>query len=576
MADVAFSNLGGFTSQDTGQDDLAELEALLQAEEADRGLRDLYYFDKYILGYKDMEPKTHRPVCEFLSDGKLRKHLELSRGCFKSSVGTIGYTIQSVAKNPNIRILIDNEVYANSKAFLREIKSHMERDDVLALYPQLRPNKRINDGWTEATVIVEARTRETKEPNISCAGLDQIKVGMHYDLIIMDDLVSPRNVTTREQIDKVIQHYKLALSLLEPGGQLIIIGTRYNYADLYGYIMKNESETFDQMIIPAKLTAEAAEELNKRFPDIVSELGFYSANDIFFPERLDAAFLQAQRKSQGTYIYNCQYMLNPVDSDTADFKKEWNRYHRSHIELDPENQTPVLVVDWIGDWNKNTAEGYEFPLRYSIKKLITVDPNNKKKKTSDFTAGMVLALTTAGDWFILDIFRDILNPGEQVNLIFNIHDKYEPTLMGLEENGKEAIRYMLIQRMRHEDKFFKLLELKTGGVAKEDRIRRLIPRFEYGTIFFPVSLVKKSTYGVTTDLVEALEDELAYFPSGEHDDLIDALAYMEDLIAILHKKQASSQRKKGKSKGIFRKSNLPKKYQQTGEADKEGDWSNVI
>ena len=297
---MSLANIGGFSTGGTELDELAELEALLQAEEADRGLRDLYYFDKYILGYKDMEPKTHRPVCEFLSDGKSRKHLELSRGCFKSSVGTIGYTLQSVAKNPNIRILIDNEVYANSKAFLREIKSHMDRDEVLALYPQLRPNKRINDGWTESTVIVEARTRETKEPNISCAGLDQIKVGMHYDLIIMDDLVSDRNVTTREQIDKVINHYKLALSLLEPGGQLILIGTRYNYADLYGYIMKNEADTFDSLIIPAKLTAEAAEELNRRFPDIVSELGFYNSGDVFFPERLDADFLQAQRLCPGT------------------------------------------------------------------------------------------------------------------------------------------------------------------------------------------------------------------------------------------------------------------------------------
>lgn len=573
----ALTNLGGFSSTVSETDELAELEALLQAEEADRGLRDLFYFDKYILGYKDMEPRTHRPVCEFLDDGKPRKHLELSRGCFKSSVGTIGYTLQSVAKNPNIRILIDNEVYANSKAFLREIKSHMERDDVLALYPQLRPNKRINDGWTESTVIVEARTRETKEPNISCAGLDQIKVGMHYDLIIMDDLVSDRNVTTREQIDKVINHYKLALSLLEPDGQLILIGTRYNYADLYGYIMKNESETFDSLIIPAKLTAEVAEDLNRRFPDIVSELGFYKAGDIFFPERLDEDFLKAQRKSQGTYIYNCQYLLNPVDSETADFKKEWNRYHRSHIELDPEDNSQVLVVDWIGDYNKNTAEGYEFPLRYKIKKLITVDPNNKKKKTSDFTAGIALALTTAGDWFILDIFRDILNPGEQVNLLFRVQEQYEPNLLGLEENGKEAIRFMLIQRMRHESKFFRITELKTGGVAKEDRIRRLIPRFEYGTIFFPVSLVKRNSYGVTADLVEALEDELAYFPSGEHDDLIDALAYMEDLVALVYKKEAGNKRKKGNSKGIFRKSNLPKKYQPMADREeKEGDWSNVI
>lgn len=571
------ANLGGFGVEATSEDDLAELELLLVQEEAERGLKDLYYFDKYILGYGDMEPRTHRPVCEFLTDGKRRKHLELCRGCFKSSVATIGYTLQSVANDPNIRILIDNEVYANSKAFLREIKSHMDNEDILLLYPQLRPNKRVNDGWTESTVIVEARTKDTKEPTISCAGLDQIKVGMHYDLIIMDDLVSDRNVTTREQIEKVINHYKLALSLLEPGGQLLLIGTRYNYADLYGYVMENEGDIFDSMIIPAKLTPEAADELNTRFPDIVSELGFYSADDIFFPERLDEAFLQDQRKSQGTYIYNCQYLLNPVDAETAAFKAEWNRYHRSHIEMDPDSQEPVLVVDWIGDWQKNKAEGYEFPLRYKIKKLCAIDPNNKKKKGSDFTAGMVVALTTSGDWFIIDMYHDILNPGQQVDLLFKVDDDHEPDLLGLEEVGKEAIKYMLIQRMRKENHFFKITELSPRGVAKEDRIRRLIPRFEYGTIFFPVSLIKGRSYGVAKDIVEELEDELARFPSGQHDDLIDALAYIEDLVALLSKRSEKSRRKQGRSKGIYKRSHLPKKYQTDKEEEsEEEDWKYVV
>jgi hypothetical protein len=62
------------------------------------------------------------------------------------------------------------------------------------------------------------------------------KNGMHYDLIIMDDLHSELNTANKEQIEKVVQHYKLAFSLLDPGQPLIVIGTRWDYNDVYQYI----------------------------------------------------------------------------------------------------------------------------------------------------------------------------------------------------------------------------------------------------------------------------------------------------------------------------------------------------
>lgn len=558
LLEITNIDLLGGDLADLGDKELDELERMLLQEEAELGLRDLFYFTKHILGYKDMQPKTHGPVCEYISDGGKRKHIELPRGTFKSSVITIGYTVRSIAKDSDMRVLIDNEVYNNSKGFLREIKGHLENPKVLELYPQLKPNKRINDGWTESTVILEARTKTFKEPTISCAGLDQIKVGMHYDLIIMDDLVSSRNVTTREQIEKVIEHYKLALSLLEPDGQLIIVGTRYSYGDLYGYLLKNQKDTFDHLIIPARLKPETADMLNKRFPAIVEKYGPYKAGDLLFPERLTDEFLKSQRRDQGTYIYNCQYMLEPVDAETADFKREWIKYHRSKLEINPDNGDTILVVEWIGDYNKNRQPDYEFPLRLPVTLVVTYDPNNKKKKTSNYTAAMVVAISDNNDWFILDMEHDIFNPGQIVRSICKLQERYEPDLFGLEEVGKENIQYSLSEEMRRTGKFFRITELKPRGRAKEDRIRNLIPRFEFGTIFFPPSLFKTNTYKVSENIVEALEDELMYFPSGETDDLIDALAYVDDLAALLAKKQRAKKRRKGRAKLIGARSNLPR------------------
>jgi len=529
-----------------GLDDIVELHYAVLEEERRRGLEDLYFFDKYILGYKDMKGATHKPLCLMVQDKtKKKKHIEFPRGTFKSSVVTIGSNIWDIARNPDIRILIDNEVYANSKAFLREIKAHLENPDVLELYPQLEPNKRINDGFTEASVIVKGRQKHTKEPTISCAGLDQIKVGMHYDKIVMDDLVSNRNVTTKEQINKVIDHYKLALSLLEPGGELIIIGTRYHYSDLYGFLFENEYDNFAHMILPAVLNREAVDFLKTNYPDLPYD---YEEGQLLFPERLTEEFLKEQRSSQGTYIFNCQYMLDPVNQEDADFVKEWLQYYKGYLKK-TSSGTYELVVEWVGDHEKRPIDEIEVPFTVPLRIYTTWDPANKKRKKTDFTAGITLGVTPRNDWFIINIERDKYNPREIVDRIIREQETYGAERTGIEEAGKETIKFYLIERMRKLDKFFRLKELKDRGVKKEDRIKRLIPRFENRTIFLPTNITRKTWGGKIVNMVEMLEDEYLYFPLAKHDDILDALAYMEDMIPKKKPKKERG-RRQGRAKYI--------------------------
>ena len=76
----------------------------------------------------------------------------------------------------------------------------------------MAPNREISGGWTEDSIIYKNRTIRAKEPSIFCSGVETAATGMHPDIIIMDDLVSERNVTTADQIEKVKQHYRFAYS----------------------------------------------------------------------------------------------------------------------------------------------------------------------------------------------------------------------------------------------------------------------------------------------------------------------------------------------------------------------------
>lgn len=196
----------------------------------------LYKTCKQLLGYKEMTPRTHKEICECLEAETKRKLIVLPRGSFKSSIGVVGYSIWLLMSDPNLRILIDSEVYSNSKNFLREIKAHLANEELVQLFGSFATDHT----WNESEITIAQRTKNLKEASITCGGIGTVKVGQHYDVIICDDMNSNNNSQTEEGRQKVIDHYRLSTSILEPNGILVIIGTRYSASDLIGWVINNE------------------------------------------------------------------------------------------------------------------------------------------------------------------------------------------------------------------------------------------------------------------------------------------------------------------------------------------------
>ena len=66
------------------------------------GKKDLYFFCRYILGREDMEDQWVLDRCKEVQSSP-DWHIDLwARGHFKSSVITIGLTIQDIINNPNL------------------------------------------------------------------------------------------------------------------------------------------------------------------------------------------------------------------------------------------------------------------------------------------------------------------------------------------------------------------------------------------------------------------------------------------------------------------------------------------
>lgn len=197
--------------------------------------QDLFTLAKNGLGYDLMTERTHRPITNMLMSPTKKKLLVIPRGCFKSSIASISFPIWLLINDPNRRILIDSELYTNSSRFIREIRGHLESKHMTDLF-----GKFVGPTWSESEIIIAQRTKVYKEASLTASGIGAQKTSQHYDFIIADDLSSIDNSMTQDQREKVYDHYRLYISLLEPGGTIVVIGTRYSYGDLIQYILDNE------------------------------------------------------------------------------------------------------------------------------------------------------------------------------------------------------------------------------------------------------------------------------------------------------------------------------------------------
>lgn len=195
----------------------------------------LYLTATELLGYDQIRRDTHTSIIKALESDTKRKLLVMPRGTFKSTIAVVSYCVWCLIKNPNERILIDSEIYGNSITYLREIKNHLESERLIRLFGQFKTKT-----WNEGEIIIAQRTANKKESSITCGAVGTTRVGQHYSIIIADDYNSPRNSSSPEQRQKIINHFQFNQAILDPNGIAIVVGTRYHSEDLIGWLLKNQ------------------------------------------------------------------------------------------------------------------------------------------------------------------------------------------------------------------------------------------------------------------------------------------------------------------------------------------------
>ena len=306
---------------------------------------DFFKFGVDCLGYKDMN-EEHHFLCNMLQS-KRRKFriILLPRYTFKSSVVTMGFALWKLINNPDLRILIYSDSASKAQNFLTGIKNQILGSAANSVFRDYFPNWEMDPHkgkWNESQIVIKCRDQGATEPTIDTGGIETSKVGMHYDLIFFDDIVSDINTTTKEQMDKVYECYQKSLSLLKPGGEVVVIGTRWHFGDTYGRLLEENRTTdaFDVMI------RNADEEKEGKL--------------IFENVGLTREFLDEQRKRQGSHIYSCLYQNNPVDDETATFKVSDFKFYGSLQQSKHREKTGLYADLFISGAIDPAGQGEDF------------------------------------------------------------------------------------------------------------------------------------------------------------------------------------------------------------------------
>jgi predicted phage terminase large subunit-like protein len=219
------------------------------------------------------------------------------RGHGKTECTTINYVTWLIGNYPDIHINIVTKTASLAEEILTAIITRFESDEKYKeIFGSLKPAQ--PKKWTNRELIVQ-RDEISKNPTLKATGLMGPITGGRSDLIVCDDIIDEENIRTPLQMEKVDTWFnKILYPTLYPWGGIIVIGTRWHYADIYAGLLKKWS--------------------NKDVKQAIQKDG-----SALWPEYWNLEKLEQRHKEIGTIFFNCQYQNDPTLMEGDLLKGEW-------------------------------------------------------------------------------------------------------------------------------------------------------------------------------------------------------------------------------------------------------------
>jgi predicted phage terminase large subunit-like protein len=366
-----------------------------------------------------------------------------------------------LGKYPNKKVIQCSNTAELAVGFGRKVRNLVDSEAYKELFPNLE---------LRADSKAAGRWNTSKNGDYFAIGVGGTVTGKGADILIIDDPHSEQEAalaaSNPDVFDKVYEWYTSGpRQRLQPGGSIVIVMTRWAQRDLTGQVMKAAA-------------ARGGEQW-----DVIEFPAILPSGKPLWPEFWTLGELTALREELPNSKWQAQYQQNPVGNESAIVKRDWWQWWDKE---DPPRCEYILQT-WDTAFEKNNRADYSAGTTWGI-----------FKNEEDNNSSHIILLNTYKkrvEW--VELKRDVLAE----------YNEYEPDGLLVEKKASGAPLIYELRAMGIPVQEY----TPSKGQDKISRLNSVSDIIASGKVWVP-----------RTRWAEELVDEIAAFPSGEHDDLVDA------------------------------------------------------
>lgn len=389
----------------------------------------------------------------------------------KSLIASVNFPAWHLGNNPRHEVIACSYSASLAMKFSRKVRAQLRSKQYRETFPDTALSKDTQAAEEWAT---------TAGGGYVAAGVSGPITGKGAHVLIIDDPVKNRQDAESEtkQEENIDWYTSTAYTRLAPGGGVLIILTRWHDADLAGKLLEQaRNDEGDQWEV-VEYPAVALEDERYR-----------SKGEALHPDRYDTSALKRIEKALPPRDWWALYQQQPVSDEGDYFKRDDIQYFNpDDINMDK--------MTFYQAWDLAIGE----------------------KETNDYSVGICAGIAQDGTVYIVDVVRGRWDAMELVENILDFYDLWRPSIVGIERGHIDMAIGPFLDKRKAERRLHEMYvkELKTGRRDKEARARAIQGRLQQGKVLFPEK----------EEFTSALIAEMLRFPSGVHDDQVDALAWL--------------------------------------------------
>ncbi len=365
---------------------------------------------------------------------------------------------------PGKKIIQTSHTAELAVGFGRKVRNLVDSDRYKDIFPQVA---------LQADSKAAGRWATNYAGEYFAIGVGGAVTGKGADLLIIDDPHSEQEATLAEtnpeDYDKTYEWYTSGpRQRLQPGGAIVIVMTRWSKKDLTGQVVKaaaqRDGEEWEVIEFPAILPSGKA----------------------LWPEFWKLQELEALRQELPVGKWMAQYQQQPTSDVSAIIKREWWRVW----EKDGPPFCEYIIQSWDTAFLKTERADYSACTTWGI----FTQPDETGKEQSNI--------------ILLNAFKKRMEFPELKQEAFNEYKYWEPDSLIVEAKAAGSPLIFELRAMGIPVQEF----TPSKGNDKIARLNAVADIFASGRVWVP-----------ETRWAEELVEEVASFPSGEHDDLVDSM-----------------------------------------------------